>query len=70
MVAQPPPPERTAGEIAVPLQLRVEDEVLSLMSTISTFGTAVDVTLSELSIEAFYPANAKTALHLLRQLEG
>ncbi|HTQ69694.1 MAG TPA: helix-turn-helix transcriptional regulator [Solirubrobacteraceae bacterium] len=65
-----PTPERPAGEIAVPLRLRLDGEVLSFMSTISTFGTAVDVTLSELSIEAFYPANAQTALLMLRQLEG
>ena len=71
VAAEAPAPERVAGEIAVPLRLRLgEREVLSFMSTISTFGTAVDVTLSELSIEAFYPANARTALHMLRQLEG
>jgi hypothetical protein len=42
--------------------------VLSFISTIATFGTAVDVTLSELSIEAFYPANAQTAMRMLREL--
>ena len=38
---------------------------LSLFGTISTFGTAVDITLAELSIEAFYPADAQTANALL-----
>jgi transcriptional regulator with XRE-family HTH domain len=70
VASEPLHPERSAGEIAVPLKLRAGEELLSFISTISTFGTAVDVTLSELSIEAFYPANAPTALHMLRQLEG
>ena len=49
-----------AGEIAVPLRLRHDGRELSFISTITTFGTAVDVTLSELSIEAFFPADAAT----------
>jgi transcriptional regulator with XRE-family HTH domain len=50
-----------AGEIAVPLRIRHGDGELSLISTMTTFGTAVDVTVSELSIEAFFPADAATA---------
>ena len=34
---------------------------LAFFSTVSTFGTAVDITVSELSIEAFFPADASTA---------
>ena len=34
---------------------------LSFFSTVTTFGTAVDITVSELSIEAFFPADASTA---------
>lgn len=34
---------------------------LSLLSTTTVFGTPVEVTLSELAIEAFYPADARTA---------
>jgi hypothetical protein len=33
---------------------------LSLFSTVTTFGTATDITLAELSIEAFYPADDAT----------
>ena len=40
---------------------------LSLLSTTMVFGTPVDVTLSELAIEAFFPADAATA-DLLHQL--
>ena len=34
---------------------------LAFFSTVTTFGTALDVTVAELSIEAFFPANAATA---------
>jgi transcriptional regulator with XRE-family HTH domain len=54
-------PDLGAGEIAVPLRIRHEDAELSFISTYTTFGTAVDVTVSELSIEAFFPADAATA---------
>ncbi len=37
-----------------------DGSVLSLFSTIATFGTALDVTLAELSIEAFFPADDAT----------
>ncbi len=37
---------------------------LSFFSTITTFGTAVDVTVSELAVEAFFPADAATAEYL------
>jgi transcriptional regulator with XRE-family HTH domain len=55
------------GGVVVPLQLRAGDAVLSLFSTTTVFGTPVDITLSELALESFYPADAVTA-DLLRQL--
>jgi transcriptional regulator with XRE-family HTH domain len=49
----------------VPLRLRLPDgTVLSLFSTIATFGTALDITLEELSIEAFFPADQATKDYL------
>ena len=62
--------EQAAGsEVLAPLRLLAGDgEELSFFSTISTFGTALDITLAELSIEAFYPANAATAERLLREI--
>jgi transcriptional regulator with XRE-family HTH domain len=50
-----------AGEIAVPLRLRAGDAVLSFISTNTSFGTATDITVAELSIESFFPADAATA---------
>jgi transcriptional regulator with XRE-family HTH domain len=57
-----------ASDIVLPLRVRNGDGVLSFFSTISTFGTAADITLSELSIEAFYPADAQTAARLLQTI--
>jgi transcriptional regulator with XRE-family HTH domain len=54
-------PDLAAGEIATPLRIRHGDAELSFISTYTTFGTAVDVTVSELSIEAFFPADEVTA---------
>jgi transcriptional regulator with XRE-family HTH domain len=54
-------PDLAAGEIATPLRIRHGDAELSFISTYTTFGTAVDVTVSELSIEAFFPADEATA---------
>jgi transcriptional regulator with XRE-family HTH domain len=54
----------SAGAIAVPLRLRHDGGELVFISTVTTFGTALDVTLSELSIEAFFPGDAATARRL------
>lgn len=49
------------GGVVVPLELEGADgQVLSLLSTVTTFGTALDLTAAELSIEAFLPADAAT----------
>ena len=41
--------------------------MLSFISTIATFGTATEVTVAELAIEAFFPADAETAAALHRR---
>lgn len=46
--------------IVLPLQLRLGEAVLSFFSTTTVFGTPVDITLSELAIEAFFPADEAT----------
>lgn len=47
--------------LVVPLQLESPAGPLSFISMTSVFGTAVDVTLSEVTIETFLPADAHTA---------
>lgn len=54
------------GGIVVPLQLQTKVGLLSLFSTTTVFGTPIDVTLSELAIEAFFPADADTGERLGR----
>jgi transcriptional regulator with XRE-family HTH domain len=53
--------DRLDQAVLVPLRLRSPLGVLSLFSTVTVFGTPVDVTLSELAIEQFFPADAATA---------
>jgi transcriptional regulator with XRE-family HTH domain len=62
LLGYPVPPKSSAhGEsILVPLKLRVAQGVLSFLSTTMIFGTALDITLSELAVEAFFPADAHT----------
>ena len=53
------------GGVVVPLQLAGPDgSVLTFLSTVTTFGTALDLTAAELSIEAFLPADEATAAAL------
>jgi transcriptional regulator with XRE-family HTH domain len=56
--------------VAVPMRLRTERGTLSLLSTTMVFGTAVDVTLAEMAIEAFFPADAATAELLQQFMQG
>lgn len=58
-------PSIATTRIAVPLRLRVGERVLSFLSTTTVFGTPLDVTLSELAIEAFLPADDSTRDALL-----
>ena len=50
-----------SAQVLLPMRLRVGDHVLSMMTTISVFGTPVDITLAELALEMFFPADAETA---------
>lgn len=56
--------EKSYANVVVPLRLRMEGDVLSLFSTTTVFGTPIDVTLSELAIESFFPADRQTAERL------
>jgi transcriptional regulator with XRE-family HTH domain len=58
-----------AGSVALPLRLKVGDTALSFISTITVFGSPLDITLSELALETFFPEDAATAA-ALAQLGG
>lgn len=64
----PPSTGEFAG-VAVPFQLATERGVLSFISTTTVFGTPVDITLQELAVESFFPADAQTAA-VLSALRG
>lgn len=49
------------GGVVVPLRLRTPAGVLSFLSTTTVFGTPLDITLAELAIESFFPADGDTA---------
>jgi hypothetical protein len=56
----------------VPMRLRgPEDTTLTFFSTLATFGTALDITIEELAVESFFPADQQTgeALRALAQIE-
>ncbi|RZI44667.1 XRE family transcriptional regulator [Herbaspirillum sp. HC18] len=64
-------PHRPAGSgeyagVIVPLQFITEAGTLSFISTTTVFGTPVDITLSEIALETFFPADAATAEALRR----
>ncbi|HVX47144.1 MAG TPA: helix-turn-helix transcriptional regulator [Mycobacteriales bacterium] len=58
-----------AGDVVVPLRYRYGDRELSFLSITAVFGTPLDVTVAELAIEAFYPADTATA-EALREFAG
>lgn len=53
-----------APDVLLPLRLRTELGELSLFSTLTTFGTPLDVTVEELVIELFFPADEASDAHL------
>src|SRR6195952_2212770 len=50
-----------ADSVVVPFRMKLGDGVLSFMSTTMTFGTPLDITLSEIAIETFFPSDEATA---------
>jgi transcriptional regulator with XRE-family HTH domain len=68
------PAARDVGEhayagVVVPLRLASEQGLLSFVSTTTVFGTPLDITLAELALESFFPADAATG-DILRRLAG
>lgn len=61
-----PSKENDNSRFAIPLRLMTKNGELSFVSTITVFGTPLDVTLSELAIESFFPADEKTAQILIQ----
>ena len=58
---KPPSAAPPGAAIVLPFQLQTEHGIVSLISTVTVFGTPIDVTVAELALECFYPADAATA---------
>jgi transcriptional regulator with XRE-family HTH domain len=52
------------GDVVIPLRLRHGGRELSFLSIVASFGTPLDVTVAELAIESFLPADPATATAL------
>jgi transcriptional regulator with XRE-family HTH domain len=60
-------PSEPAARLFVPLQLwQADGRLLTFFSTLATFGTAIDITVAELAIESFFPADRQTEEALSR----
>ena len=59
----------SADNVAIPFQMRLAGDVLSFFSTTMIFGTPVDITLSELALETFFPADELTAARMREMAE-
>lgn len=57
-------PAEDGFPFALPMRIRHDGRVLSFLSTIATFNTPLDVTVSELAMETFLPADAETVRFL------
>ncbi|HEY8538297.1 MAG TPA: helix-turn-helix transcriptional regulator [Steroidobacteraceae bacterium] len=72
-LAQYPAPAATAREVhstndvVVPFQVVMNGAVLSFISTTTVFGTPIDITLAELALETFFPADEQT-VRALREM--
>jgi hypothetical protein len=53
-------PDETNG-VAILLKVRLGPNLLSFLTMTTVFGTPIDITLSELAVEAFLPADPETA---------
>jgi transcriptional regulator with XRE-family HTH domain len=59
------PSRRIDADVVIPMILRVGSRELRLFSTITTFGTPMDITVDEVAIESYYPADQDSAAYFL-----
>jgi hypothetical protein len=59
--AKPPSSALSGTAVVLPFQLQTEHGIVSLIGTVTVFGTPIDVTAAELALECFYPADVATA---------
>jgi transcriptional regulator with XRE-family HTH domain len=69
-LGKPVPAAALEPAVVVPFKIKTEAGLLSFFSTTTVFGTPVDVTLSELALELFFPADDKTATLVQQMAAG
>ncbi|MEV6414118.1 helix-turn-helix transcriptional regulator [Kribbella sp. NPDC051718] len=60
--------EPVEAEVVIPMIIRIDGVELRMFSTITTFGTPLDLTLDELAVESYYPADDETAAYFTASL--
>jgi transcriptional regulator with XRE-family HTH domain len=60
-----PRPHRDYAGVVIPFELRTPAGILAFFGTTTVFGTPMDITLAELAVEAFFPADSATAQSLI-----
>lgn len=63
-----PEPDDTSShlidtDVVIPMIIRIDGRELRLFSTITTFGTPMDITIDDIAIESYYPADAESAAY-------
>ncbi|WP_328654406.1 helix-turn-helix transcriptional regulator [Micromonospora sp. NBC_00330] len=61
-----PPDQRVDADVVIPMILRIGGRELRLFSTITTFGTPMDITIEEIAVESYYPADQQSAAYFTR----
>ncbi|NEV88964.1 helix-turn-helix transcriptional regulator [Streptomyces tendae] len=58
------------SDVLIPMILRLGGREVRLFSTITTFGTPMDITLDEVAVESYYPADAESAAYFEEPRRG
>ena len=61
---------RIDADVVIPMILRLDGREVRMFSTITTFGTPMDITLAEVAIESYYPADEQSAAYFTGQRSG
>jgi transcriptional regulator with XRE-family HTH domain len=62
--------QRIDADVVIPMIVRVGGRELRLFSTITTFGTPMDITVDEVAIESYYPADGESAAYFTEEGES
>ncbi|MEU4473308.1 helix-turn-helix transcriptional regulator [Micromonospora sp. NPDC023888] len=63
LMPEDPVGQRVDADVVIPMILRIGGRELRLFSTITTFGTPMDITIDEIAIESYYPADPESAAY-------